>query len=159
VPLETFFSASRLVIAEGVNNPDNVGGLVRSAAAFGADGIVFDGSAGDPLYRKAVRTSMGAVLRLPFTRVHELPAALRALREHGLTLAALTPLGTATVDEFAAALAPGARVAVMVGAEGPGLTGAALRAADVALRIPIDSSCDSLNVVVALSIALYRFRA
>lgn len=158
-PLETFVAASRLVVVEGVNNPDNIGGIFRSAAAFGAGGILLDRSAGDPLYRKAVRTSMGAVLRLPFARAAEWPAALRALGEHGVTLAALTPSGAATVDEFAATLAAGARVAVMVGAEGPGLSRAALHEARITLRIPIDPCSDSLNVVVALSIALHRLRA
>ena len=158
-PLDTFFAASRLVVVEGVNNPDNIGGIFRSAAAFGADGVLLDRSAGDPLYRKAVRTSMGAVLRLPFARADEWPAALRALREHGVTLAALTPAGAATVDELAATLPRQARVAVMVGGEGPGLTSAAIQEADFAVRIATDSSIDSLNVVVALAIALHRLRA
>jgi tRNA G18 (ribose-2'-O)-methylase SpoU len=99
------------------------------------------------------------VLRLPFARAVEWPAALRALGAHGVTLAALTPSGAATVDEFAATLASGARVAVMVGAEGPGLSRAALHEAGITLRIPIDPSSDSLNVVVALSIALHRLGA
>lgn len=158
VPVESFFGASRLVIVEGVNNPDNIGGIFRSAAALGAEGVLLDCSAGDPLYRKAVRTSMGAVLRLPFARAGDWPGALGALRAHGLTIAALTPSGAATVGAFAAALAPGARVAVMVGAEGPGLTGSAMQGADVTLRIPMAPSSDSLNVVAALAIALDRLR-
>ncbi|HET7221212.1 MAG TPA: RNA methyltransferase [Vicinamibacterales bacterium] len=158
IPLESFAAASRLAVVEGVNNPDNIGGIFRSAAAFGADGVVLDPSAGDPWYRKAVRTSMGAVLRLPFARASAWPADLRLLREHGLTLAALTPAGAMTVDEFAAARPRDARIALIVGAEGPGLTDAALREADVTLRIPVDPASDSLNVVVALSIALHRLR-
>jgi tRNA G18 (ribose-2'-O)-methylase SpoU len=156
-PLETFFAASRLVLVEGVNNPDNIGGIFRSAAAFGAQGVVLDRAAGDPLYRKAVRTSMGAVLRLPFGRVDDWRSSLRALRQHGLTLVALTPAGAATVDEVAPQLAS-ERVALMVGAEGAGLSSPAIREADLTLRIPIDPSSDSLNVVVALSIALHRLR-
>ena len=154
VPLERFADATRLVVLEGVGNPDNIGGVFRSAAALGADGIVLDPTSGDPWYRKAVRTSVGAVLRLPFTRAEPWPQALRGLREMGFLVAALTPSGDRTVDELKADLPAGARIAWLAGAEGPGLTPAALAEAETTVRIPVDPRSDSLNVVVAVSIAL-----
>jgi tRNA G18 (ribose-2'-O)-methylase SpoU len=154
-PPTTFANARRLVVLEGVGNPDNVGGIFRSAAALGADGVLLDPRSGDPLYRKAVRTSMGAVLRLPFARVEPWPAALETIRRMGFALVALTPNGTETMEAFAAAQATGARLALVAGAEGPGLSAQALAAVDATVRIPVDPRSDSLNVVVAVSIALH----
>jgi tRNA G18 (ribose-2'-O)-methylase SpoU len=149
----TFLSATRLLALEGVGNPDNVGGLFRVAAAFGVDGVLLDPASGDPFYRKAIRTSMGAVLTLPFARLEPWPAALAAYRSRGWTIAALTPRAAAQpLAEFArAASAP---LVLLVGAEGAGLTPAALAAADVLVRIPIAPGVDSLNVTVAAGIAL-----
>ena len=154
VPLERFAGAKRLVILEGVGNPDNIGGIFRSAAALGAEGIVLDPTSGDPWYRKAVRTSVGAVLRLPFTRVESWPQALRAVRDLGFTLAALTPTGSLRLDELRARLPRDARIALVAGTEGSGLTHAALAEAETSVRIPVDPRSDSLNIVVAVSIAL-----
>ena len=89
--LDTFANARVLVVLEGMENPDNVGGIFRSAAAFGAGGVILDPPSSDPLYRKALRTSMGAVLRVPFTRVEAWPEAIEAIRRMGFTIAALTP--------------------------------------------------------------------
>lgn len=147
--------ARRVVVLEGIGNPDNIGGIFRSAAALGADAIVLDPGCGDPYYRKAVRTSMGAVLRLPFVRLDPWPDGLEALRAMGFTLAALSPVGATRVDEFARRLAPDASVALLAGAEGAGLTRAAQAMADATVRIPIDARSDSLNVVMAVSIALH----
>jgi tRNA G18 (ribose-2'-O)-methylase SpoU len=152
--LSIFSGARRLVVLEGIGNPDNVGGIFRSAAALGVDGIVLDPDSGDPFYRKSVRTSMGAVLRLPFVRLDRWPDALDALHE-GFTLAALSPTGATTIDEFASALPAGAAVALLAGAEGAGLSRGAMAQADVTVRIPIDVRSDSLNVVMAVSIALH----
>lgn len=156
--LDAFALAQRLVILEGVGNPDNVGGIFRSAAALGADGVLLGPGTGDPLYRKAVRTSMGAVLRLPFATIDRWPNALQHLRAMGFRIAALSPGGAVAIDEFTADVAPGARIALMAGAEGSGLTAAAVAAADISVRIPVDPRSDSLNVVVAVSIALQRLR-
>jgi tRNA G18 (ribose-2'-O)-methylase SpoU len=145
-----------LVVLEGVGNPDNVGGIFRSAAALGADAVLLDPASGDPLYRKAIRTSMGAVLRLPWARVEPWSASLAALRGEGFTLVALAPAGELTVEELAVTLSPGARIALLAGAEGPGLSRDALAAAHARVRIPVDPRSDSLNVVVAVSIALQR---
>jgi tRNA G18 (ribose-2'-O)-methylase SpoU len=156
IPLSAFASARTVVVLEGVGNPDNIGGIFRSAAAFGADGVILDPTSGDPLYRKAVRTSMGAVLRLPFTRAESWPDALETLRGMGFAVVALTTTGSSTVDELATSSRVGSRIALLAGAEGAGLTDAAQRRADMTVRIPIDSRSDSLNVVVAVSIVLHR---
>jgi tRNA G18 (ribose-2'-O)-methylase SpoU len=156
IDLSALAEARRLVVLEGVSNPDNVGGVFRSAAALGAAGVVLDSSSGDPFYRKSIRTSMGAVLRVPFVRLSAWPDGLAVLRKMGYIVVGLSPAGTQTIDAFARALAPGTRVAVLAGAEGPGLSDRALVEADATVRIPIDSQSDSLNVVVAVSIALHR---
>ena len=157
VSLESFADAPRLLALEGVGNPDNVGGLFRTASAFGIDGILLDPSAGDPLYRKAIRTSMGATLRVPFTRSADWPVSIDALRRARFRIVALTPHQDAvaldTVD-----VAPGDKVVLLVGSEGDGLSADSLRRADVQVRIPIDPRADSLNAVVAAAIALHRLR-
>jgi tRNA G18 (ribose-2'-O)-methylase SpoU len=147
----------RVVILEGVNNPDNVGGIFRSAAAFGVEAVVLGPSCSDPLYRKAVRTSMAASLAVPFADAGPWPGAIRTLRARGLRVLALTPATDATpLDEIPRDLE---RVALLVGAEGEGLTREALEAADERVRIPMRDAADSLNVTVATSIALYHFSA
>lgn len=147
---------ARLLLAlEGVGNPDNVGGLFRVAAAFGADGVLLDPSSGDPFYRKAVRTSMGAVLNLPFARVTPWPDAFAGFRKAGFQVAALTPRPVARPINDLTPEA-GRRIIVLVGAEGQGLSEAAMGAADLLIRIPIAPGVDSLNVTVAAGIALSR---
>jgi tRNA G18 (ribose-2'-O)-methylase SpoU len=150
--------ARRVVVLEGIGNPDNVGGIFRSAAALGADAVLLDPASGDPFYRKALRTSVGAVLRLPFARLTPWPAALVTLAERGFTILALTPTGSRTIDDVASSVGSGSRIALLAGAEGPGLTAAALSSASATVRIPVDPRSDSLNVVVAVSIALERLR-
>jgi len=146
----------RLAALEGVNNPDNVGGIFRSAAAFGVDLVVMGPGCSDPLYRKAIRTSMAATLHVPFVDAGAWPHALDLLRDAGFERIALTPAADATPLDALAGDA--ARVALMVGAEGDGLTGDALAHADRRVRIPIASTVDSLNATVAASIALHHFR-
>ena len=145
-------SLGRIVVLEGVSNPDNVGGIFRSAAAFGVDAVVLGPSCGDPLYRKAVRTSMGATLAVPFVHAGPWPAALATLRRHGLSVLALTPAPDAVPLPN---LNVPARVALLLGAEGYGLGPDAVAGADLAIRIPMTGAVDSLNVAVAASIALY----
>lgn len=150
--------ANRLVVLDRVGNADNVGGVFRNAAAFGAGGVVLGPGCCDPFYRKAVRTSMGAVLRVPFARADDWPGVLQALRVEGFTIVALTPHGpTETLDVFASR-ASGIRPALLVGAEGAGLTPSLESAADARVRIPIADEVDSLNVAVAVGIALYALR-
>ncbi len=156
LPLSAFAHARRLVLLEAVGNPDNIGGIFRSAAAFRADAVLLDPSCADPFYRKAVRTSMGAVLRLSSTRVDPWLPGLATLRDMGFTIVGLAPAGELTIDDLAARLSPDARPALLAGAEGQGLSAAALAAAQMTVRIPVDPRSDSLNVVVAVSIALQR---
>jgi tRNA G18 (ribose-2'-O)-methylase SpoU len=144
---------SRVLVIEGVNNPDNVGGLFRSAAAFGIELVVLGPNSGDPLYRKAIRTSMGATLSVPFARASQWPGAIRDLRFDGFTVVALTPsLKAAPIEE----VWPHAKLALLVGSEGEGLTEDAMRAATLRARIPMVADVDSLNVTTAASIAMYH---
>lgn len=152
--------AEVIVALEGVTNADNVGGVFRNAAAFGADAVLLDATSCDPLYRKAIRTSMAATLRVPFARLtdraREWESALAALRARGFTLVALTPAASARdLDEFATSPRP-SRLALLLGSEGPGLSEAASAAADHHVRIPVHPDVDSLNLAVAAGIALYR---
>jgi len=152
--------ARLVVVLEGVTNADNVGGVFRNAAAFGADAVLLDGASCDPLYRKAIRTSMAATLHVPFARMNDRaddwPAALAGLKARGFTLAAFTPSGTTCdLDELAASAGP-ARIALLFGSEGPGLGAVSEAAADYRVRIPIDPRVDSLNLAVAAGIALHR---
>lgn len=145
-----------LLVLERIGNPDNVGGIFRNAAAFGAAGVLLSSGCGDPFYRKAVRTSIGATLRVPFATAAEWPGDLRRLRAGGYTVVALTP-GRQTT-ELSAFMADGGRrppVALLLGAEGDGLSAAALAEADACVRIAIDPSVDSLNVATVSGIALH----
>ena len=148
-------SASLVVAVEAIANADNIGSLFRSAAALGADGILLDGASADPLYRKAIRTSMGASLQLPFARAWDWPGMLHDLRRQGLTLLALTPAQDALPLGDVARSFDGRRVALVVGSEGEGLTRATLDACDVRVYIPMTTGIDSLNVATAAAIALY----
>jgi tRNA G18 (ribose-2'-O)-methylase SpoU len=143
--------ADRVLVLEGVNNPDNVGGLFRAGAALGASLVLLGPDCGDPLYRKAIRTSMGATLSLPYRMTGSWPAALTELRRAGLSVVACTPsLDAPSLYEVALP----ARAAVLVGAEGPGLSADALALADLRVRIPMHGGMDSLNVTTAAAIVL-----
>jgi tRNA G18 (ribose-2'-O)-methylase SpoU len=148
-------AARTVLVIEAVNDHENLGALFRNAAAFGVDAVVLDPTAADPLYRRSVRVSVGHVLRIPFARCEpeEWPAALDRLAATGLVTVALTPDPSA---EPLAALLAGrpARVALMVGAEGPGLSPRAMCAAERRVRIPIAAGVDSLNVATAAAVAL-----
>jgi len=154
--LNALLAGTRLVVVvEALADADNVGGVFRNAAAFGADAVILSPTCCDPLYRKAVRTSMGMTLRVPFARAEPWPDALGVLATAGFTIAALTPRVPArTLDEFAAAGVT--RVALLVGTEGAGLSDEATARAHVRVRIPIAPQVDSLNVAVATGIALSR---
>jgi tRNA G18 (ribose-2'-O)-methylase SpoU len=147
--------ASRLGLIEGVNDHENLGALFRNAAAFGVDGLLLDPTTADPLYRRSIRVSMGQVLRVPFARAADWPGVLSELRGAGFVVVALSPHGTETIADAAAALA-GRRVATVVGADGPGLSAAALAGADRVVRIPISPAVDSLNVATAAAVAWHR---
>jgi tRNA G18 (ribose-2'-O)-methylase SpoU len=160
-PLSSLARMRRVVGLEGVGNPDNVGGIFRTAAALGADGVALDAASGDPLYRKAIRTSMAATLRMPWARARadEWHAWLDGSRRAGFTLVSLTPHpDAAALDDVVASVGRLERLLILLGGEGTGLSAATLQESDVRVRIPIHGGFDSLNVVVAAGIALERLR-
>jgi tRNA G18 (ribose-2'-O)-methylase SpoU len=151
-------SARLLAVLEGVNDHENLGSLFRNAAALGVDGVLLAPRCADPLYRRSVRVSMGHVLRVPFAELPgPWPASLAVLREAGMRVAALTPapdavpLDAGRLDDGRS----GNRTAVLLGAEGPGLSDDALAAADVRVRIPMAPGVDSLNVATAAAVSFY----
>ena len=157
LPAERLLGASLILGLEGVGNPDNVGGLFRTAAAFGVEGVLLNATTGDPLYRKAIRTSMAASLRVPFARAAEWLATIDRFRAEGFRTVALTPRADATpLAQFARTFDGGLRTLLLLGAEGEGLDTATLDRADARVCIPIVPAVDSLNVVVAAGIALER---
>ena len=148
-------STAPLVVVEAVRDPDNLGSIFRSALGFGARGVLIGPACADPLYRKTVRTSMAAVLALPFADASPWPGMLGELREAGYTLVALTPDEHAEPLPDAAASLGRSRVALLLGSEGEGLSHDALAAVDRRVRIPMAPALDSLNVATAAAVALY----
>lgn len=147
-------AATRLVVLENVNNPTNLGVIARSAAGLGADGLLLDPSCCDPLYRRASRVAMGEVFALPWARTRRFPGGLDDLVDAGFRLIALTPDPTAApIDDLD--LAPDERAALLLGAEGPGLSPEAFALVHDRVRIPIRPGVDSLNVGAAAAIACY----
>lgn len=145
-----------LVLLEDLANHDNVGGIFRTVAALaGFDGtsVLLSPRCCDPLYRKAIRVSMGTALRLPFATLSPWPDSLEAIRRAGFRIYALTPDAAAAPIEQ---VHPTGRVALLLGSEGPGLSPSALSRVDELVRIPMAVGVDSLNVVVAAGIALNR---
>jgi tRNA G18 (ribose-2'-O)-methylase SpoU len=146
--------ASRIIVLEDIVDHTNVGAIFRSVAGLGADAVLVTPRCADPLYRRSVRVSMGTVLQIPWTRLPEWPAGALILRDLGFTLAALALSPEAvTLDEYAAN--PPAKIALVVGTEGDGLSRAALAAADTVVTIPMMHGVDSLNVASASAVALY----
>lgn len=155
-PEEVLASAQRVIVAENVVNPTNLGVILRSAAALGVDALLLDPTSCDPLYRRANRSSMGLGFGLPHARLPRLPEGLAPVRAAGFTIVALTPDPDADdLHAWADGLAPDERVAMVLGSEGPGLTPGTEAAADVRARIPLAVGVDSLNVGVAAGIACY----
>ncbi len=159
--LVTATEAADLAVAiEGVNDHENLGAIFRNAAAFGAGAVVLDPTCADPLYRRCVRVSMGHVLRIPFARAPGWPEAITQLRDLGFEVLALTPGADAEdVRDVAAGPAAGpetGRRALLLGAEGPGLSAGALAAADRRVRIAMAPGVDSLNVATAAAVALHQ---
>ncbi|MCB0941172.1 MAG: RNA methyltransferase [Mycobacterium sp.] len=148
--------ARTVAVLEGVNDHENLGSIFRNAAGLGVDAVVFGAGCADPLYRRAVRVSMGHALLVPFARAGHWPADLTDLRQHGFRLLAMTPKPrAATLAEVMDGLADH-KVAVLLGAEGPGLTETAMRACDVRVRVPMSRGTDSLNVATAAALAFYE---
>jgi tRNA G18 (ribose-2'-O)-methylase SpoU len=146
-----------LLVLEDVCNSENVGAVFRNALAFGADGVVLTRRSVDPLYRRSIRVSMGAALRVPYARADDGPAAQRALRRAGFTSIALTTDAEAT--PLAHCTDPPPRLALWLGSEGEGLSEAVLGGIERRVTIPMQPGADSLNVATASGIALHHFRA
>ncbi|MFE9425427.1 TrmH family RNA methyltransferase [Kitasatospora sp. NPDC006697] len=150
--------ARRVAVLEGLVDHTNLGAIFRSAAALGMDAVLLSPDCADPLYRRAVKTSMGAVFSVPYARLDPWPGGLAVLREAGFRLLALTPAeGSVTLAEATPQLLP--KAALMLGAEGDGLTRGALAAADTLVRIPMAHGIDSLNVGAAAAVAFYTVNA
>jgi tRNA G18 (ribose-2'-O)-methylase SpoU len=148
--------ARTIAVLEGVNDHENLGSIFRNAAGLGVDAVVFGSGCADPLYRRAVRVSMGHALLVPYARTADWPADLALLKDSGFRLLALTPHHQACPLPDAVAAVRDQRVALLVGAEGPGLTAAALRISDMRVRIPMSRGTDSLNVATAAALAFYE---
>ncbi|KGI71128.1 RNA methyltransferase [Mycolicibacterium rufum] len=149
-------SAETVAVLEGVNDHENLGSIFRNAAGLGVGAVIFGSGCADPLYRRAVRVSMGHALLVPFAWATQWPGELNLLRDRGFHLVAMTPdPGAQTLAEAIGELA-GLRVAILVGAEGPGLAEHTMRACDVRARIPMSRGTDSLNVATAAALAFYE---
>jgi tRNA G18 (ribose-2'-O)-methylase SpoU len=148
--------ARTVVVLEGVNDHENLGSIFRNAAGLDVDAVVFGSGCADPLYRRAVRVSMGHALLVPFARATDWPRELETLQRNGFRLLAMTPGADATTLPEAMAEVRGERVAILVGAEGPGLSHAAMKASDRRVRIPMSRGTDSLNVATAAALAFYE---
>jgi len=144
-------TSNRLIVLEALNDDENVGAIARAARAFGIDGMVLSPTCTDPYHRRTVRVSMGEILHMRVARASpdRWPGAIHTLHAHGFESWAMTPAVDA-VDLWDAGVPE--RLAVMLGAEGPGLTEAALDAATTRVRIPISGVVDSLNVGHAAAI-------
>jgi tRNA G18 (ribose-2'-O)-methylase SpoU len=146
--------ARRIVVLENVADPTNVGAIFRSVAAIGADAVLVTPRCSDPFYRRAIRVSMGTVLQVPWTRVGDWPSTRETLIAAGFHLAALALTDDAVDLRAFAATAP-ERVALVLGAEGEGLTDEAIAAADTVVQIPMAHGIDSLNVAATAAVAMY----
>lgn len=148
--------ARTIAVLEGVNDHENLGSMFRNAAGLGVDAIVFGTGCADPLYCRAVRVSMGHALLVPYASSTNWPGDLQLLQHNGFRLLAMTPNpAAATLAEAMAPLVDD-KVAILVGAEGPGLTERTMRASDVRVRIPMTRGTDSLNVATAAALAFYE---
>ncbi|MGU3494398.1 TrmH family RNA methyltransferase [Xanthobacteraceae bacterium A53D] len=135
----------------GISNHDNMGGILRNAAAFGVDAVLMDETCCDPLYRKAIRVSVGASLIVPYARGGTATGMLEAIRQAGFDLLSLSPSGSEQLRD----IAPGDRRAALFGTEGPGLP-ADILAATRTISIPMAPGFDSLNVATTSGIVLHH---
>ncbi|NJP44029.1 TrmH family RNA methyltransferase [Actinacidiphila epipremni] len=154
-PAGVLAGARRVVVMEAVNDHTNIGAIFRSAAALGMDAVLLSPDCADPLYRRSVKVSMGAVFSVPYARLAAWPRDLYGtVKDAGFRLLALTPAERATaLPDLPVRELP--RLALLLGAEGPGLSPKALAAADTLVRIPMAHGIDSLNVGAAAAVAFY----
>lgn len=153
-------SAQRAIIVEDVDNPTNMGAIVRSASAFGVDALVLDRNSADPLARRALRVSMGTALSLPTCRTGDILAAIADMHRHGFVVCALTPSVVAVdIRSVEKDMRSQAKVAILMGSERTGLSTTALALATHQVRIPMAEGVDSLNVASAAAVATYALLA
>ena len=152
--LATLSDEALVLVLIGIANHDNMGGIFRNAAAFGADLVLLDGASCDPLYRKAIRVSVGGALLVPFARIPPETDILALLTTHRLPALALSPQGTTRLQD----LRPMKRAALILGAEGSGLPPDILARSET-LCIPMASGFDSLNVATTSGIVLHHLRS
>lgn len=152
---EVLAAARRIVVLEDLNNHTNLGAIFRGVAALGIDAVLLSPSCADPLYRRSVRVSMGEVFAIPYAWLSPWPQGLQLVRDAGYTLLAMTPSSRAVPLQQ---LTPQQRLrpALLLGAEGPGLTREALQASDVHVSIPMRRGVDSLNVAAATAVACWE---
>ena len=148
---------SRVAILEDIVDHTNVGAVFRSAAALGVDAVLITPRCADPLYRRAVRVSMGTVFQVPWTRIDPWPGGLQMLRDNGFTVAAFALTDDATRLDDLASDQP-ERLAMIFGTEGHGLSRRTVEGADVVVKIPMAGGVDSLNVAAASAVALWALR-
>lgn len=154
--VEVATSAQCLLVLEGLSNHDNIGSLYRSLSALGParSAVVLGPTCADPFYRKSLRVSMGHVLRVPTAWAKDWPGDITRLAEMGFETLALTPHPQAEPLDAVDRRCPPQRVALLLGAEGPGLTGQAMATARRRVRIAMNAGVDSLNVAVSAAVAL-----
>lgn len=140
-----------VVAASAIGNHDNIGGLYRNAAAFGAAAVLLDDRCGDPFYRKSIRVSVGAVLRMPSVAALPVAELIETLMGHGFEVIALSP----GAEESLASLRPGGRRVILLGSEGPGLP-AEIISRCRGVKIPMSGGFDSLNVAATSAVALHQ---
>jgi len=149
--------ASRVVILEDIVDHTNVGAVFRSAAALGVDAVLITPRCADPLYRRAVRVSMGTVFQVPWTRIDRWPGGVQVLREYGFTVVAFAlGDGAISLDDLAANQPD--RLAMIFGTEGDGLSRLAVKGADLVVKIPMAGGVDSLNMAAASAVAIWALR-
>jgi tRNA G18 (ribose-2'-O)-methylase SpoU len=149
--------ARRVMVLEDIVDHTNVGAVFRSCAALGVDAVLVTPRCADPLYRRAIRVSMGTVFQVPWTRITPWPQGIQQLRSAGFTVATLALADDAvSLDELAAD--PPERLALVLGTEGDGLSHHTLAGADLTVTIPMGGGVDSLNVAAAGAVAAWALR-
>ncbi|MGL5866829.1 MAG: TrmH family RNA methyltransferase [Dermatophilaceae bacterium] len=150
-------AARRVIVLEDIVDHTNVGAVFRSAAALGVDAVLVTPRCADPLYRRAIRVSMGTVFQVPWTRVDPWPGSIGGLQRLGFTVAGLALTDDAVpLDHLASA--PPDRLALVLGTEGDGLASRTMATVDLAVRIPMAGGVDSLNVAAASAVAAWALR-
>lgn len=155
-PADLLDEHASFAVLQNVNNPNNLGVIMRNAAALGVDAVLLDPTCSDPLYRRAIRASMGQVFAVPHARIDVLEESLELLHDREVTTVALTPSGETELASITRSADQ--KMAIVLGAEGPGLTREAMNAANIRARIEMQNDVDSLNVANAAAIAFYTLR-